>query len=102
MRGSDAAAPPSALAPPRRSRRARRTPARLRLDHCPAHAGGGAVDHRLAVLFGLEGRLMALVTVIARPDQPRLDAELAERQALVCVELDLRLRAHDQVLAPGM
>ena len=44
----------------------------------------------------------SIVTVTVRPDKPRLDAEFAEREVLVCVEGDQRLRGEDQLLAASV
>ncbi len=77
-----------------------------------ANARRGAVDHRLAVLLGRgrrrggasrggagRRRRRGRALVLAGADQLRLDAEFAERQALVGVEGDERWRGEDQVLA---
>src|SRR5439155_2158723 len=65
-------------------------------------AGGCAVDHRLTV-FVLLGWAWAVsvawLTLTLGADQPRLDAELPERELLVGVEADHGMRGEDQLLA---
>ena len=45
---------------------------------------------------------MGLLTVTVGADQPRLDAEFPQRQALVGVKGDQRPRGQDQLLAAGV
>ena len=79
--------------------------ARRRWASCDgaAQARGSAVDHRLTVLLCWRGSrprgASLLLTVTVRADQPRLDAEFPERQALVGVKRDDRVRGEDQLLA---
>ena len=62
--------------------------ARVRLAQRLRHPRRGRVDHRVA-LVALARRL---VLVRGRAHEPRLDAELAQPQALIGLELDLRAR----------
>ncbi len=64
-----------------------------RLGQRLLRAIGRRVDHRVPVVSLLGGFAL-------RPHQARLDAELAEVQALVGAELDDRSRHHRQPLAP--
>src|SRR5580692_366258 len=84
-----------------REQHALRPRAGTRLFERTLQARRSAVDHRLAVLFLFGGRLWALILAVG-PDQPRLDAEFAERKPLVGVERDLQPRGQDQIFAAGM
>jgi len=59
---------------------------------------GRRVDHRVAV----RRLLGAAVRGLARPDEPRLDAELAQLQRLVRLELDVRTGDEREALAAGV